>query len=107
MSAFTTPTSVTFGKSSPLAIICVPSRIRCRPSRKPVERLLVAAAAAHAVGIHSQARVVGKAGSHFRLELLRAEAAEADAGDSCTSGRRSARRFDNRSSGTSAVLFLR
>src|SRR5947208_1843099 len=33
-SAFTTPTSVTFGKSSPLAIICVPSRMWISPRRK-------------------------------------------------------------------------
>ena len=33
MSALITPTSVTFGKSSPLAIICVPSRMRTSPSR--------------------------------------------------------------------------
>ena len=33
-SAFTTPTSVTFGKSSPLAIIWVPSRMWMRPARK-------------------------------------------------------------------------
>ena len=33
MSAFTTPTSVTLGKSSPLAIICVPRRMCVVPSR--------------------------------------------------------------------------
>ena len=34
MSALTTPTSVTLGKSSPLAIICVPSRICTSPALK-------------------------------------------------------------------------
>ena len=33
MSAATTPTSVTRGKSSPLAIICVPTSTRARPER--------------------------------------------------------------------------
>ena len=32
-SALTTPTSVTLGKSSPLAIICVPSRMWISPLR--------------------------------------------------------------------------
>ena len=33
VSAFSTPTSVTFGKSSPLAIICVPRSTSALPAR--------------------------------------------------------------------------
>ena len=56
-----TPTSVTFGKSSPLAIICVPSRIFTSPRAKALERRLVAAGPLHRVAVHPHARdVAGK-----------------------------------------------
>ena len=79
MSALITPTSVTLGKSSPLAIICVPSRIRTSPVAKRVERPLVAAGLLHGVGVHPQAAMLGKAGLHFGLQPLRAQAAVANA----------------------------
>src|SRR5690349_3457065 len=40
--------------------------------------LFVTAAAAHAVGVHSNARVIRETRPHFSLELLRAKTAEAN-----------------------------
>ncbi len=74
VSALITPTSVTFGKSSPLAIICVPSRIRTSPSRNNFSAPFVAAVLLHRVGIHPQAAMLGKPGLHFGFEPLRAQA---------------------------------
>ena len=41
------------------------------------ERLFVAAASAHAVGIHPHARIIGEPRPHFGLQLLRSQTAEA------------------------------
>ena len=83
-----TPTSVTLGKSSPLAIICVPSRSFHLAGAKRGERPLVAAAALHGVGVHAQARHIGEAGANFRFQALRAQARIADAHEAAAEARR-------------------
>src|SRR5437868_3017669 len=45
------------------------------PFAETGERLLMATATAHAVGIHSQARIVWKPRAHFCFQLLRTEPA--------------------------------
>ena len=54
VSAETTPTSVTAGKSRPLAIICVPTSTSARGAAKAREQLLVACASSHRVGVPAQ-----------------------------------------------------
>ena len=46
------PTSVTFGKCRPFAIICVPTRISILPARKASQRFAIRIFARHRIGIH-------------------------------------------------------
>ena len=47
------PTSVTFGKCRPFAIICVPTRMSILPVRKSLKRLAISFLARHRIGVHA------------------------------------------------------
>ena len=51
-SALMIPTSVTFGKCRPFAIICVPTRMSILPARKASKRFAIGVFARHRIGIH-------------------------------------------------------
>ena len=72
-SASTTPTSVTLGKSSPLAIICVPSRILHLARLERRQRLLMAAVSSHRVGVHPSRLVERELHPDLALEPLGAD----------------------------------
>ena len=108
-SASTTPTSVTLGKSKPLAIICVPSRMSTSPRADAVEDLGVRPLAARRVDVHARDARRRKAVGEQALDLLRAESALAHhaprhrgqlralaARRAGSSGRRAARACDDR-----------
>ena len=74
-SASTTPTSVTFGKSNPLAIICVPSRHVHFAAADAVEDLGVRPFAARRVHVHARDVRRRKPVGQQPLDLLCAEPA--------------------------------
>ena len=72
-SALTTPTSVTLGKSSPLAIICVPIRMWISPSRNAASTRPWLPGPPHRVAVHAPHDVVREHLLDLRLQFLRAE----------------------------------
>ena len=73
-SALMTPTQVTRGKWSPLAIICVPTRMIDLALREIAERLRVGVLAAHVVGIHPRDARLGESVHQRLLDFFRAAA---------------------------------
>ena len=71
-SAFSTTTSVTFGKSWPLVSICVPTRMRTSLAVDARQRRFQLALAAHAVAVDARQRRVRKQLSDRFLDALRA-----------------------------------
>ena len=72
----TTPTSVTFGKSWPLAIICVPTSMSSSPAAKREDGLLVDRAARGRVAVEPRDAQGGEALLQNLLDLLGALADE-------------------------------
>ena len=77
-SALTTPTSVTFGKSSPFAIICVPSRMWISPSRNASSTRWWLPGRDIVSRVHALHDVVGELRLDLGLQLLGAEPLVAD-----------------------------
>ena len=73
------PTSVTFGKCSPFAIICVPTRISILPGAKGVQRFLERILARDGIGIQPPHHRAREKGAHQFLHFFRARAGVADA----------------------------
>ncbi len=79
------PTSVTRGKSRPLAIICVPTSTSISPRPKAVERPLVVLAPPHRVGVHARDARVGQERARARSRRVsRADAEVAQRGDAAS-----------------------
>ena len=77
-SAFSTTTSVTFGKSCPLVSICVPTRMRISLRSTRASVCFQLALAAHAVAIDARERRIGEQLAHRFLDALSALADRLD-----------------------------
>ena len=74
VSAETTPTSDTRGKSSPLATICVPSRMSSSPAGELLQHLAELARRGHRVAVHPRDAGVGELARQLALDPLNAKA---------------------------------